>query len=60
MKKSKEFIVRRYSSAGSLYLEFLNGTEATCLCYRAFVRAFGIKVGIGEKKRVKITIEEIK
>ena len=59
MKKSKEFIIRRRRYWSSMVqLCYISGNSATTLCYRSFVRYFGINLKQGEKKRIKITIEE--
>ncbi len=67
MKKSKEFIIERGGNPsntnwtkGWAILRYLNNQESTGFCYRLFAKFFGIKLEIGERKRIKITIEEIK
>jgi len=72
MKKSKEFIVRRWRFISNrpgrkkvvrrfLVLSFLNGRcVAKYICYRPFLRFYGIKLAPGESKHIKITIEEVK
>ena len=69
MKKSKEFIVQRgYFKDDKrhyelndfmVYLNFLNGVYARSFCYRLFRKFFGITLAPGERKQVKITIEEV-
>ncbi len=68
MKKSKEFILVsnfRYGKVLDLY--YLNGKLVPTkegpiqgICHRTFMRFFGIRFKDYERKRVKITIEEIK
>ncbi len=61
MKKSKEFIIERERwRYEHVYLRFLAGSNVIELCYRSFVKSFSIKLKPGEKKRIRITIEEIK
>lgn len=67
MTKSKEFIVERSGSSllygKSVFIKYLRGGIAgydlNAYCYGAFSRFFGIKLKPGEKKRIKITIEEV-
>ena len=60
MKRSKEFIIRRQRFwPSSAQLNYLSGHPAVSLCYRSLVRHFGFKLKPGEKKRIRITIEEI-
>lgn len=65
MKKSKEFIVERekvglFSSPLWAVLKHpINGKIAYGFCYRQFCKFFGITLAPGERKRVKITIEEV-
>ena len=58
MKKSKEFIIVRPYYSVWLKLPG-NGHAIQSFCYRLFVNYFGIRLNVGEKKRIKITIEEI-
>ncbi len=61
MKKSKEFIIERKSFwPNHVRLNYLSRNPATTFCYRSFVRFFSVKLKVGEKKRIKITIEEKK
>lgn len=58
--KSKEFILKRYDYPydGACCLELTGG--AIGLCYKKLHRYFGITIKEGKKKRVRITIEEVK
>ncbi len=57
MKKCKEFIVARDGYTGHLFLKFTNGLF--CKTQR-FWSIFGIALVPGQKKRVRITVEEVK
>jgi hypothetical protein len=58
--KSKEFkIVRWEGFEPYLDISFLNNRFVSRVCYLPFVRLFGIKLKAGEKKRIRITIEEL-
>ncbi|KKM74352.1 hypothetical protein LCGC14_1401200 [marine sediment metagenome] len=59
MKKSKEFIIKR-GSQEYVQLRYIRGICITTFCHRAFTKFFGISLKVGEQKRIKITIEEIK
>ncbi len=68
MKKSKEFIIERGGkpstenqwTKGWAILRYLNNQECTGFCYRLLKKFYGIKLNVGERKRIKITIEVIK
>lgn len=60
---SKEFIIRRgigISNSRWATFQYLNGNYAINVCYRAFSKFFGIKLEPGEKKQIRVTIEEVK
>ena len=62
--KSKEFIIERgtrnRASSSTLFLKYLNGVAARWFCYEAFRKIYGVKFKEGERKRIKITVEELK
>ena len=59
--KSKEFMLKRGRWSSILSLRYLgNHLHIAGFCSKAFQRYFGIKIREGEKKRIRITIEEIK
>ena len=64
MKKSKEFIIERdfvgKDCAKDVTLYFLKGSYITTLCHTQLRRYFGLMLKLGQRKRIKITIEEIK
>ena len=66
MKKSKEFIIERghrkntRCSAHWVMLKHFSGRTAYLFCQQTFNKHFNTKLKPGERKRIKITIEEIK
>ena len=58
--KSKEFIARTYCWSSLVHLKWLNNVTIFSFCPRAFKKLYGISFDEnGEKKRIRITIEEI-
>ena len=49
----------KWATTSWVSIRWLNGKLFMTVPYLKFVRNFGIKFNSGEKKRVKITIEEI-
>lgn len=63
MKKQNIFQAKRErcsSTFDDVWISFVNGLEITSVCYRAFLKKYGIKLKPGEKKKIAITIEEVK
>jgi len=58
--KSKKFILKRSALGGFCNLSLISGPFIIGLCYGTLKRYFGLELERCEKKRVRITIEEVK